>query len=388
MFHRRFAGLLATAAIVFTACSSAATPSPSAATPPPATAAPATSAPASAATAAAGCLVGVSWNNYDQERWKKADEPAIKKAIADGGGTYTSTDARDSSEQQLKDIDTLINKGVKVIILLAKDATAIKPGVDKAEAAGVTIIGYDRLIEDSKALYITFDNKKVGTIMAQVITKLVPKGNYAVIKGDPGDANAKFLRDGMDEGGLKALVDSGDIKIVFEQNTPNWDTTGAKNEMQAALNKANNKIDAVLSENDGMATGVVAALQAVGLTIPVSGQDGDAAALNRVALGTQAVSVWKNAFALGETAGAAAIQMCAGKALADVKAPADLPAGAKPADLDAHPFTTPGGNTVQSFILTPTPIQQDNLNLVIDSGWVTKAQVCTSVPAGKVAACG
>ena len=90
---------------------------------------------------------------------------------------------------------------------------------------------------------------------------------------------------------------------MFEKNTDNWDTTNAKNNMEAALNANGNKIDAVLSENDSMATGVVQALSAVGLKVPVSGQDGDTAALNRVALGTQAVSVWKNAFALGETAG-------------------------------------------------------------------------------------
>jgi D-xylose transport system substrate-binding protein len=342
----------------------------------------------SGGTAGGGCLVGVSWNNYDQERWKKADEPAIKKAIEAGGGTYTSTDAHDASEQQNKDIDTLINKGVKVIILLAKDAASITPAVTKAEQAGIQIIGYDRLIEDDKALYITFDNKKVGTIMAQELLAVQPTGNYAVIKGDPGDANAKFLRDGMDEGGLKAAVDSGKVKIVGEQNTANWDTTGAKNEMQAILNANNNNVQAVLSENDGMATGVSQALQAVGLTIPLSGQDGDAAALNRVALGQQTVSVWKNAFALGETAGNAAIQMCAGTKLADIKAPSDLPDASKPADLASHPFTTPGGKSVSSFILNPTPIKKDNLNAVIDAGWVTKDQVCAKVTAGSVAACG
>jgi D-xylose transport system substrate-binding protein len=334
------------------------------------------------------CLVGVSWNNYDQERWKKADEPAIKKAIAAGGGTYTSTDAHDSSDQQLKDIDTLINKNVKVIILLAKDAAAAAPGITKAEAAGIQVIGYDRLIEDPKAVYISFQNKLVGTLMAQEILKVQPSGNFAIIKGDPGDANAKFLRDGMDDGGLKAAVASGTVKIVGEVNTPNWDTTGAKNEMQAILNANNNKVDAVLSENDGMATGVVAALTAVGLTIPVSGQDGDAAALNRVALGTQTVSVWKNAFALGETAGSVAIQLCAGTKLADLKAPSDLPAAAAPTDLNSHPFTTPGGNTVTSFLLTPTPVKQANVGDVISAGWVTKDQVCTGVPAGKVTACG
>jgi D-xylose transport system substrate-binding protein len=368
----RLAALAAVTALMLSACNQAGS----------------SGAPAGSGGTAAGCLVGVSWNNYDQERWKKADEPAIKKAIADGGGTYTSTDAHDSTEQQNKDIDTLINKQVKVIILLAKDAASVTPAVQKAEAAGIQVIGYDRLIEDEKALYISFDNKKVGTIMAQELLKVKPEGNYAIILGDKGDANAKFLRDGMDDGGLKDAVASGKVKIVGEQNTPNWDTTAAKNEMQAILNANTNKVDAVLSENDGMATGVTAALAAVGLTIPVSGQDGDAAALNRVALGTQTVSVWKNAFALGETAGNAAMQMCKGTKLADIKAPSDLPAGAKPADLDAHPFTTPGGKTVTSFILTPTPIKTDNVGDVITAGWVTKAQVCTGVPAGKVAACG
>jgi len=344
----------------------------------------------SGGTAAGNCLVGVSWNNYDQERWKKADEPAIKAAIAAGGGTYTSTDAKDSTDQQNKDIQTLVNQKVKVIILLAKDATAVAAAATAAEAAGVQIIGYDRLIEDPKALYITFDNKKVGTIMAQQLLAVQPTGTYAIIKGDPGDANAKFLRDGMDDGGLKDAIASGKVKIAQsgEVNTPNWDTTAAKNEMQAILNANSNKIDAVLSENDGMATGVSAALQAVGLKIPLSGQDGDAAALNRVALGTQTVSVWKNAFDLGKTAGNAAIQMCAGKALKDITAPSDLTAGTKPADLNTHDFQTPGGKTVSSIILTPTPITKANLDQVITSGWVTKAQVCTGVAAGAVPACG
>ncbi|MBI3746758.1 MAG: substrate-binding domain-containing protein [Chloroflexi bacterium] len=367
---RKLAALTAAAAMVFAACSSTG------------------GSPAASGGTAKGCTVGVSWNNYDQERWKKADEPAIKKAVEAAGGKYIKADARDNSEQQITDIDTLINQGAKALIVLAKDAKAILPAIKKAEDAGIPVIAYDRLIEDPKAFYITFDNKKVGTIMAQVITKLVPKGNYAIIKGDPGDANAKFLRDGMDEGGLKALVDSGAVKIVFEQNTPNWDTTGATNEMQAALNAANNKIDAVLSENDGMATGVVAALNQVGLKIPVSGQDGDAAALNRVALGTQSVSVWKNAFALGETAGNVAEQLCGGTKPADIKAPADLPAAAAPASTTAQDFKTPGGNTVKSIVLTPTPITKDNLKDVIDAGWVTKDVVCSKVPAGSVPACG
>ncbi len=344
--------------------------------------------PAASGGTATGCTVGVSWNNYSQERWKKADEPAMTKAIEAKGGKYIRADANDKAEQQLTDIDTLMNQGAKVLIVLAKDSEAIKPAIAKAMAAGVKVIAYDRLIEDPNTFYITFDNKKVGTLMAQTLMKLVPTGNYAVILGAATDPNSAFLRSGMTEAGIPALnAGSGPIKVVFEKNTDNWDTTNAKNNMEAALNANNNKIDAVLSENDSMATGVVQALSAVGSKAPVTGQDGDTAALNRVALGTQAVSVWKNAFALGETAGDVAMQLCSGTAMNAVTAPSDLPAAAAPASLAATPFTTPGKNTVQSIVLTPTAITQANLKDTVDAGWVTKEAVCAGVTAGSVPPC-
>lgn len=386
MVNRRIATLVAGAAIVFAACSSTGS------TPAASTGGGGTSAAPASAAAGGGCKVGVSWNNYSQERWKKADEPAMQKAIAAAGGTYIRADANDKAEQQLTDIDSLINQGAKALIVLAKDSEAIKPAIAKATAAGIPVIAYDRLIEDPNTFYITFDNKKVGTLMAQTLMKLQPSGNYAVILGAETDPNSAFLRSGMTEAGIPKLGDtSGPIKVVFEKNTDNWDTTNAKNNMEAALNSTTptNNIQAVLSENDSMATGVVQALDAVGLKIPVSGQDGDTAALNRVALGTQAVSVWKNAFALGETAGSVAAQLCAGTKLTDVKAPGDLPAAAAPASLNATAFTTPKGNTVQSITLTPTAITKDNLKDVVDAGWVTKEQVCANVPAGSVpAVCG
>lgn len=371
---RRIAALVAAAAVAVGACTQ--TPGTS-------------GAPSGSATA--GCTVGVSWNNYAQPRWAKADEPAIKKAIEDAGGTYISTDANDSSEQQLTDVDTLINQGAQALIILAKDAGAILPAVQKAKDEGIPVIGYDRLIEDEEAFYITFDNKRVGSMMAEVIKELVPEGNYVIIKGHNADPNADFLRSGMTEVGIPELDDdSGPIDVVYEDYTDNWDTTNARNNMDAALAAVNNDVDAVISENDSMATGVVAALEAVGLAgdVPVSGQDGDAPALNRVALGTQAVSVWKDAFGLGETAGNVAIQLCNGTALNAVTAPSTLADHVKPDSLAAAPFETPGGKTVQSIILKPTPITQDNINLVVDLGWEPKDVVCANVPAGTVDLCG
>lgn len=331
-------------------------------------------------------VVGISWNNYAQPRWAKADGPAIIAAVEAAGGTVIETDANDSAEQQLTDVDSLIAQGADVLIILAKDTEAIRPAVTAAIDQGIPVIGYDRLIEDENAFYITFNNQGVGTIMAEVITEEVPEGNYAIVKGHSADPNADFLRAGM----TPVLDEHPGIEIVCEDYNDNWETEAARAMMDACLAANNNEIDAVISENDSMATGVVAALDAVGLagTVPVTGQDGDTPALNRVALGTQLVSVWKDAFGLGQTAGEVAVQLAQGTALADVTAPSDLQDHVFPeAGLDAQPFTTPGGIDVWSIVLKPTPITRENLNLVIDLGWETKDAVCAGVEAGTVDAC-
>jgi len=321
-----------------------------------------------AGTAAAGCTVGVSWNNYQEERWAKWDEPAMKKAIEAGGGKYVSNDAKSSAETQASNVDNLISQGAKVVVILAQDGTAIKPAVAKSIQNGVPVIAYDRLIEDPKALYITFDNVLVGKLEAQAVFKAKPEGNYAIIKGNKADANADFLRSGMEQV-IGDAVKSGKIKIVGETYTDNWDPSKAQTNMEQILTQNQNKVDAVLSENDGMAGGVIAALTAQGLAgkVPVSGQDGDKAALNRVALG-------KDARLLGKTAGDAAVQLCKNSDPTKVSGTAQ--------------FKTPGGNSLSSILLTPNPITKDNLKDVLDAGWVTKADLCQGVPAGRASACG
>ncbi|MET0663320.1 MAG: substrate-binding domain-containing protein [Ilumatobacteraceae bacterium] len=334
---------------------------------------------APAGTGAAGgggdCVVGVSWNNFQEERWGKFDEPAMKAAIEAGGGSYVSNDAKSSAETQASNVENLISQGANVLVILAQDGTAIKPSVAAATAAGVPVIAYDRLIEDPSVLYITFDNVEVGRLQAETIFGLVPEGNYVIMKGNSADANADFLRAGMEEV-IGEAVTAGDITIVGETYTDNWDPAIAQTQMEQFLTAENNEVDAVLSENDGMAGGVIAALEAQGLAgqVPVSGQDGDQAALNRVALGTQAVDVWKDARELGTAAGEAAIGLCANPDPASVAGTA--------------PFTTPEGNELSTILLTPIPITQDNLDLVVDAGWIDQETLCQGVEAGSVAVCG
>lgn len=324
--------------------------------------------------ASGDCIVGVSWNNYQEERWAKWDEPAIKAAIEAGGGTYISNDAKSSAETQASNLENLISQGANVLIVLAQDGTAIKPAVESAIGQGVPVIAYDRLIEDPQALYITFDNKGVGRLEAEAIFERVPKGRYVIVKGSSTDANADFLREGFEEV-IGAAVAAGDIEIVSETYTDNWDPANAQATMEQVLAAEGNNIDAVLAQNDGMAGGVIAALAAQGLagTVPVSGQDAEQAALNRVALGTQTLTVWKDARELGKSAGESALALCGNP---DASAIAG-----------ASPFTTPGGNSISSIFLTPLPITQDNLNAVLDAGWTDSATLCQGVTAGSVSAC-
>jgi D-xylose transport system substrate-binding protein len=340
----------------------------------------------------------VSWNNFQQPRWAAHDEPNLKGTVEAGGGKYISADANLSAEQQLTDVDTLISQGAKVLILLAQDNKAILPALQKAKDANIPVIAYDRLIEDPSILYITFDNVLVGKAEAAAILAKVPKGNYVLIKGDPGDPNAStFLPQGWDEAGLKDKVASGDIVLLNGPDgtfTDAWKTETAQKNMEAIIDKAvadGNKIDAILAENDSTALGVVGALTAKSYGFPpLSGQDGDPANLNNVALGKQYVDVFKNANELGKTAGAAALELCKGTAMASLTLPAGLidASVAPTAGLSAKAFTTPDGTSVQSFILQPTPLTAENLQVAIDAGQITKEDLCKGVdPATGPAAC-
>src|SRR5262245_5971448 len=320
-------------------------------------------------------VVGVSWNNYQEERWAKWDEPAIQDALQAGGAEYISTDAGSSAEQQLADVENLISQGANALIILAQDGEAILPAVQSALDQGIPVVAYDRLIENPGALYVTFDNVEVGRMQAEAVLAQVPKGNYVYIKGNSADANADFLRSGQQEV-LQDAEDAGDIVNVGESYTDNWDPAIAQTNMEQFLTDNNNKVDAVLAENDGMAGGVVAALEAQGLAgeVAVSGQDGDLAALNRVALGTQTVDVWKDGRLLGQAAGEAAVALAQGTALEDVP--------------NTVAFDSPGGNSMTSIFLTPQPITQDNLDVVVDAGWISQEELCQGVKPGTVEVCG
>jgi D-xylose transport system substrate-binding protein len=324
---------------------------------------------------AKGKVIGVSWSNFQEERWK-TDEAAIKAVVASDGDRYISADAQSSAQKQLTDIESLIAQGANALIVLAQDSSAIGPAVQKAVDEGIPVIGYDRLIENPNAFYITFDNKEVGRMQARAVFAVKPVGNYVFIKGSSADPNADFLFAGqMDV--LKDAIASGTIKNAGEAYTDGWLPANAQRNMEQILTKTGNKVDAVVAANDGTAGGAIAALAAQGLAgaVPVSGQDGDHAALNRIALGTQTVSVWKDARALGNKAAEIATLLADGKKMNDVPGVVKFSGGPKKIEMN-------------SLFLTPIPITKDNLGVVIDAGWIKKDEVCQGVKPGTVKVCG
>lgn len=316
---------------------------------------------------AAGKKIGVSWASFQEERWK-IDEAAMVKAIEAAGNTYVSADAESSSAKQLTDIEALITQGVDALIINAWDKDAIGPAINAAANEGIPVVGYDRLIEDARTFYLTFDNIGVGRIIAESVKAVQPSGNYAIIKGDPGDPNAAFLLQGMMEV-IGDDVKSGKIKIVGEAFSDSWKPENAQKNMEQILTANDNNVDAVLSENDGMAGGVVAALSAQGLVIPVGGQDGDLAAINRVARGSQTVSVWKDSRDLGKAAGEIASALADGGSLDSIKGGVKFSGGAKGIEMNA-------------ILLKPTPLTKANLSVAIDGGHISKAQACEGAASG------
>ncbi|VTU18376.1 D-xylose ABC transporter substrate-binding protein [Variovorax sp. PBL-E5] len=321
--------------------------------------------------AAAQTVVGVSWSNFQEERWK-TDEAAIKAQLEKLGAKYISADAGGSPEKQLGDIDGLISKGAKALIVLAMDKDAILPAVNKALKEKIPVVAYDRLIETPGVFYITFDNVEVGRMEARAVYKVQPKGNYVMIKGSPSDPNADFLRAGQQEV-IADAVKKGDIKIVGDEYTEGWKPEVAQKNMEQILTKVGNKVDAVVAANDGTAGGVVAALSAKGIRgIPVSGQDADFAALNRVALGTQTVTVWKDSRELGKDAASAAVALAQGK----------------PAEKAVNWNQGQKKISISSRFLTPVAITRDNLDVVVKAGWIKKDELCKGVSGDKApAAC-
>ena len=333
---------------------------------------PGTEAPSPAATRTAntgGCLIGASWfNGTDLMDW---EEPAFQKALQDAGANFQETDAKSSPDTQRSDIDRLIAAGAKVIVIEPGPEDVILPALQRATSAGIPVVTlFQSPLKHARSLYVAFDPVEQGRQEARGLLAVKPKGDYAIIKGDSRAPESNLIASGIREI-LQPAVDRGDIKIVAEVETPNWDSTLAQQEMTAILSQNGGSIDAVAIEDDSTAYWVEQTLQEARLTgrvavAGVSDRQGAVSGLTAIGIGTQAVDAWGNPERPGEAAAHAAMALCHDPDITRVEGSASV--------------TWPGRDPMTAILLAPLAITKDNIGIVINTSTQWRQSVCPTGP--------
>jgi D-xylose transport system substrate-binding protein len=291
-----------------------------------------TAAPAAPAAQPSGdkIKIGLSFSDFATERWKN-EEQAMRKLLEEKGYEVLTQEANHDVKLQNDQIDNMVSQGAKALIIIAEDGDAIVTSVDKAAAAGVKVIAYDRLIKTPKiAAYLSFNNVEVGRQQGMGVMKalgidswdVAAKGKAKVVKlgGSPTDNNAILFRKGQDEI-VDKYVKDGKIDIIADQWVDNWDAANALKLMENILSAQGNKIDAVVASNDGTALGALQAMKAQGLAgkVPISGQDATADGSNSIVKGELTVSILKDIRNLAPLAVDLTDKLLKGQTVADLK---------------------------------------------------------------------
>jgi D-xylose transport system substrate-binding protein len=355
-------------------CGGAATPAPAAQ-------------PAAPAASSGKIKIGLSFSDYATERWP-VESAQMTQLLQKKGYEVIAQEADHDVKLQSDQIDNMVSEGVKGLIIVAEDGAAAVTPVNKAAAAGVKVIAYDRLIKTDKiSAYLSFDNVEVGRQQALGVLKALgipgsttwTKDNpvkMVLSGGSPTDNNAVLFRQGQMEK-LQPYIDSGIIKVVADQWVENWDAAKAEAMMENILTAQKNQIDAVVASNDGTALGELQAMNAQGLAgkVPISGQDATADGCNSIVKGQLTVSIYKDT------------RLLAPKAVDMIDA---LVQGQTPTGLQQFTMTqlttdkTLTGN-VQAAFLPVVQITKDNVyDQIVKSGFQTYENVYRDIPAAQL----
>jgi D-xylose transport system substrate-binding protein len=321
----------------------------------------------------AGPLVAMLLPENVTARWEGQDRPrfiAALKQLVPGVQVQVQNALNDPAKQQAQAEAALV-KGAKVLVVAAVDQKAAAVIVNNAKRQNVPVIAYDRLIRNSPlAAYVSFDSVAVGRAEAGWIAKHTTRGDrIVIINGSPTDDNAHLVNKGIHQVMDPLFKTEARVKVA-EQWVPGWDPSKAQQIMEQILTRYSNRVDAVVSANDGMAGGIIAALKSQELDgkVPVSGQDATIEGLQRVILGTQGVSVFKD------------IRL---QAQGAARVAADFIAGKTPKAFNGK--VANGRVQVPSVLLKVQGIDKANVGLLIRNGYVTKAQLCKGIP--KIGVC-
>jgi len=304
-------------------------------------------------------------------RYETQDKPLFEQKVGelcpDCEILYQNAD-QDPTKQQSQ-VEAAVTEGVDVIVLDPVDSTSAAGMVTRAQQADIPVISYDRLILNADlAAYAEFNSSEVGKQQGDALAEALadggnPKGPIVQINGDPKDNNAKLFK----EGATSVFTEKG-IDVAQEYDTADWLPENAQKEMDQAITAVGDDgFHGVLAANDGTAGGAIAALKAAGIdpsTIPVTGQDAELAAVQRIIAGEQYMTVYKPIKPLADNAATLAVAVVNGE---------------DPADSDViNGEEDNGTESVPSAITDTIPVFEDNVaDTIVKDGYWTADDICT-----------
>jgi D-xylose transport system substrate-binding protein len=303
--------------------------------------------------------IGLSFDSFVIERWQR-DRDVFVYTAEELGAEVNVQNANGDVQKQISQLEYFIEKDMDVIVIIAVDSKAFKEVVEKAKGAGIKIVAYDRLLIDSDVdLYISFDNEKVGTLMAQTIKDNVPDGgNIITIFGPTTDHNVQLV-----EQGYREVMKDANLNVVYSVYAVNWIAEEAYYAVNEAL-KITNQIDGVFCGNDNLATEAVRALSENRMAgnVVVTGQDGDLAACQRIVEGTQTMTVYKPVDKLAKAAAEYSVKLARGESL------------------NVSTTINDGSYDVPYVKLEPISVNRDNIDeIIIDGGFQNREDVYLNV---------
>lgn len=323
-------------------------------------------APTPEATGTVGVILP---DSASSARWETADRPFLEEAFKAAGVNYDIQNAGGDVNKFATIADGMIAKKVNVLMIVNLDSDSGAAVIQKANAAGIPVIDYDRLtLGGGAAYYVSFDNVAVGTAIGEGLVKGMQEngktsGPVVLLNGSPTDNNATLFKQGYE----KVIKDAG-YTIAADQAVKDWDNQQAVTDFEQIFQKTKGNFVGVAAANDGLGGSVISVLEKNKLAgkIPVTGQDATDEGLQRVLLGTQYVTVYKAVKKEAAAAADLAIKIIKGD-----KAGADAAASGSVTD-----STT--GKPVPSVLLDPQPIYKDTVKDVIADGFTTADKVCTT----------
>jgi putative multiple sugar transport system substrate-binding protein len=325
-------------------------------------------------------LIAISMPTKSSSRWI-ADGSNMVKVFKDKGYRTDLQYAEDDIPNQLAQIENMVTKGPKVLVIAAIDGTTLSDVLQKAADKGIKVIAYDRLIRNSKNVdyYATFDNFQVGVLQAGYIEKALnlktAKGpfNIELFGGSPDDNNAFFFYNGA-MSVLKPYIDSGKLVVRSKQmgmdkvSTLRWDGAVAQARMDNLLSAHYTQahVDAVLSPYDGLSIGIISSLKGVGYGTPkqpmpvVTGQDAEIPSVKSILAKEQTSTVFKDTRELAKVTANMVDALLSGKTVAVN---------------DTKTYNN-GVKVVPSYLLKPVSVDASNWKeVLVSSGYYTEAQI-------------